>query len=390
MDDIYVKGKANLYSFKVGELDMNSNPYHRSLTLIELTILVISNICGIGLLSLPNAIASTTLFSDGWVILLGSGLVVVILGWISTKLITYFPQMSFYEYTSTLVSKSVANLFSIMAICIYSCVAAYEIRSISLVVNMYLMENVDFKIIAFCFLLVIAYGLCGSRIALVQLCIFGFYVVIGVLGLLILLNINNFDFYRLFPILKTAPMGYINGLKNVGFAFLGFDVVLYYNSLVSNPKKAPVYVVSGLILVAMVYTVTYLVCVCVFSQPVVSKLVYPVVELGKEVEIGDFLERFDAIFFVTWIIAIFSTTIIYLDMAVMLLTSITNKVKKTTLIFILLPIIYMISIFPNGQEEISRFGKMATMINFFFILIIPLILLIITLRKRKMNQRRTD
>jgi len=26
----------------------------------------------------------------------------------------------------------------------------------------------------------------------------------------------------------------------------------------------------------------------------------------------------------------------------------------------------MLSIFPNGQEEISRFGKMATMINFFF------------------------
>ncbi|MDA1644602.1 GerAB/ArcD/ProY family transporter [Bacillus paranthracis] len=95
MDDICVKGKANLYSFKVGEPKMNSNPYHRSLTLIELTILVISNICGIGLLSLSNAIASTTLFSDGWVILLVSGLVVVIWGWISTKLITYFPQMSF-------------------------------------------------------------------------------------------------------------------------------------------------------------------------------------------------------------------------------------------------------------------------------------------------------
>ncbi len=296
MDDICVKGKANLYSFKVGEPKMNSNPYHRSLTLIELTILVISNICGIGLLSLSNAIASTTLFPDGWVILLVSGLVVVIWGWISTKLITYFPQMSFYEYTSTLVSKYVAILFSIMAICIYFCVAAYEIRSISLVVNMYLMENVDFKFIAFCFLLIVAYGLCGSRIALVQLCSLGLYVVIGALGLSILLNINNIDLHHLFSIIKTSPMGYINGLKNAGFAFLGFDVVLYYNSLVSNSKKAPIYVVSGLTLVAMLYTITYLVCICVFSQPVVSKLAYSVVELGKGVDIGGFLERFDAIF----------------------------------------------------------------------------------------------
>lgn len=55
-----------------------------------------------------------------------------------------------------------------------------------------------------------------------------------------------------------------------------------------------------------------------------------------------------------------------------------------------LPIIYMLSIFLNGQEEISRFGKMATMINFLFVLIIPPILLIITLTKGMMNQRRTE
>ncbi|MGF9955285.1 endospore germination permease (plasmid) [Bacillus mycoides] len=362
---------------------MNSDPYRRSLTLIELATLVICNICGIGLLSLPNAIASTTLFSDGWVILLGSGLVVVILGWISTKLTTYFPQVSFYEYTSTLVSKPVAFLFSLMAICIYLSIAAYEIRSISVIVNMFLLENTDVKIIAFGFLLVIAYGLCGSRMALIQLCIFGLYIVIGALVLTFVLNINNIDLHHLFPILETPPKGYIYGFKNAGFAFLGFEAVLYYNSIVSNPKKAPVYVVSGLLLVVILYTITYLFCICVFSQGVVSELVYPVLELGKEVRVGGFLDRFDSFFFMTWIITIFSTTIIYLDMVVILLTSISKKRKKTTCIFMLLPIVYMLSIFPNGQKEINRFGNLATTVNFFYILIIPSILLLITVIKRK-------
>lgn len=65
MNNGHVKGKANLYSFKVGDLEMQSNLYHRSLTLIELATLVICNICGIGLLSLPHSIASGTLFADG-------------------------------------------------------------------------------------------------------------------------------------------------------------------------------------------------------------------------------------------------------------------------------------------------------------------------------------
>ncbi|EKS8360942.1 endospore germination permease [Bacillus cereus] len=386
----HVKGKANLYSFKVGDLEMQSNLYHRSLTLIELAALVICNICGIGLLSLPHSIASGTLFADGWVILFGSGFIVVILGWISTKLAAHFPKKSFYEYTSTLVSRPVAFLFSIIAICIYLCIAAYEIRSISVIVNLYLMENTDVKIIAFCFMLVLSYGLCGSRMALVQFCILGLYVVIVALIISFILNINNIDFTHLFPILKTPPMGYIRGLKNSGFAFLGFEVVLYYSFLVSNPKKAPVYVVSALLLIVMLYTITYLICICVFSQSVVQELVYPVVELGKEVEIGEFLERFDSFFFMTWIITIFSTTIIYLDMIVIVLTSVFKKTKKQTFVFFLMPIVYMISIFPNGQEEVNYFGNIATTANFFYILIIPPILLLITFVKKKKGQRRTN
>lgn len=59
------KEKLTYILFKVGDLKMRSNPYHRSLTSIELAILVICNICGIGLLSLPNTIANGTLFADG-------------------------------------------------------------------------------------------------------------------------------------------------------------------------------------------------------------------------------------------------------------------------------------------------------------------------------------
>nr|WP_255292947.1 GerAB/ArcD/ProY family transporter [Bacillus toyonensis] len=54
---------------------------------------------------------------------------------------------------------------------------------------------------------------------------------------------------------------------------------------------------SALLVVVMLYTITYLICICVFSQSVVQELVYPVVELGKELEIGEFLERFDAFFY---------------------------------------------------------------------------------------------
>lgn len=56
---------------------------------------------------------------------------------------------------------------------------------------MSLMENTDVKIINFWFLLVISYSLCGLRMALIQLCIWGLYIVIGALVITFVLNINN-------------------------------------------------------------------------------------------------------------------------------------------------------------------------------------------------------
>ncbi|EEL31238.1 hypothetical protein bcere0019_56030 [Bacillus cereus Rock3-28] len=79
-----------------------------------------------------------------------------------------------------------------------------------------------------------------------------------------------------------------------------------------------------------------------------------------------------------------------MDMMVIVLTSVFKKTKKQTFIFILMPLVYMISIFPNGQEAVSHFGNMATTVNFFYILIIPPILLLITFVKKKKSRRRTN
>nr|WP_255292946.1 MULTISPECIES: hypothetical protein [Bacillus cereus group] len=75
---------------------------------------------------------------------------------------------------------------------------------------------------------------------------------------------------------------------------------------------------------------------------------------------------------------------------VIVLTSVFKKTKKQTFVFILMPVVYMISIFPNGQKEISYFGNIATTANFFYILIIPPVLLLITFVKKKKSQRRMN
>ncbi|WP_100617977.1 GerAB/ArcD/ProY family transporter [Bacillus cereus] len=366
---------------------MSFNPNQmNNISNTELMLLVMSNIIGIGILSMPNMIANKTLFSDGWIVLLLAGFISAILGWICTKLSAQFPKHSFFEYTSTLISKPFAFILTLMAVCMYLCMAAYEARGISIVVNIYLMDDTPLEIIALVFLLVITYGLSISRIALLRLNIWFLLIVLVVLLFLITLNINIMKLENLFPIFVTAPNNYLKSMENTAFTFSGFEIVLFYTSLIQKPKQAPKYVFKGILLLTLIYILIYLVCVLVLSQPVIKDLTYPVIELGKGIQIrGGFLERFDALFFTTWVIKLFTTTIMYIDISLIAFCSIFKTISKKTFIFIFMPVIYCIAFIPSSMSELSKFGYKLSLFNLGYLILVPACLLILTFIKRYLN-----
>lgn len=58
----------------------------------ELAFAVSSTIIGTGALSMPRVIATQTLFSDGWIILLAGGIICAFFAWFVTKVAILFPK----------------------------------------------------------------------------------------------------------------------------------------------------------------------------------------------------------------------------------------------------------------------------------------------------------
>jgi spore germination protein len=113
----------------------------------------------------------------------------------------------------------------------------------------------------------------------------------------------------------------------------------------------------GMGITVFIYTITFLVSVGVFGNITTSNLIFPVIEISKELEIpGGFFERFDSIFFVIWIMAIFNTMCMALDSTVFALKSV-FPVKKVKLIFILSPTIFFMAVFPASYYEVEKFGS---------------------------------
>ncbi|PIE93516.1 endospore germination permease [Bacillus fungorum] len=357
----------------------------------ELGFAVSSTIIGIGALSMPRDIAMQTLFSDGWIILLVGGLICAFLGWFVTRVAILFPKQNFVQYTSEHLTKPVAYTISIILVLTFVALTAYEARKIAIISQTYLFSDTPIQLLSFFFLLVVVYGIAGSRAALLRLNVLFLPIVLIAIVLLSLLNINLMEINNLLPAFQTKVSQYAVGVKNSIFTFIGFEVAMFYAVMLNDTaKKAPMAVAKAVMVNVLSYILIYVTCISVFTYMTTRGLTYPTIELGKEIEIGGgFLERFDAIFFTTWIITIYNTTAMYYDVASLLFCAMFPKVKKHIFIFVSAPMIFVLNMLPGNLNTLSNYGTYLAWVDMGFVVLAPLLVFIVYKIKRRNGRNET-
>ncbi|MDM5187165.1 endospore germination permease [Bacillus sp. DX4.1] len=354
----------------------------------ELTFAVSSVIIGTGALSMPRVIAEKTLFTDGWLILFLGGVICAFVAWFIAKVAILFPQQTFFQYTGAYLSKPVAFIVTSIMVLTFAGITAYQARAISIISQTYLFGKTPIELLSFFYLLVVIYGVSGSRAALLRLNLLFLPIVVCAIFALSLLNINLMDSHNLMPFFQTKWSQYAIGMKESIFTFIGFEIVLFYSSLINQKDKIPLAAAKGVMITNLLYILMYLTCITVFSYTTTKSLTYPVIELGKEIEIGGgFLERFDAIFFTTWIVTIFTTTAMYYDIAVMSFCSMFPSIKKKTFIFVSAPIIYLLNVLPENVAKLTQYGVYLAWVDMACIILVPtLVLIIYKIKGSKKNE----
>ncbi|ASN07025.1 GerAB/ArcD/ProY family transporter [Virgibacillus necropolis] len=345
----------------------------------EIMIAVPSMVIGVGILTLPRDLAAATTASDGWIAIIGGGLFAVLVTWLLAKLAVGFPNQSFFTYTSTILSKPVAIVISFLFAVVWLGVTAFEVRRIADVSQHYLFSRTPVEVVSLAFLLVVVYAVSGSRAGLFRLNMMFLPLILLIALVVFIFSLGWFDPNRLLPMFETDLQGYLKGGHSGVVSYLGgFSIVLFYMGLVENPKKAPEMAAIGMCIPIVLYLMLFVLCIGVFGHMVTSNLIYPTIELAKGVEIpGGFFERFESVFFVIWIMAIFNTTAMALDIAVLALNSIFKNIKKVNVIFIVTPIVYLVSMLPQDVIEVSLFGSIISNTIFIYTLFIALVLFVI-------------
>jgi len=342
-------GVTEVRSFEYGDGEIDSK---------EMMFAISSMVIGAGVLTLPRLVADATESSDGWVSILIAGALAILLAWVGAKLASRFPKMNFFTYTGLIATKPVAMILTWIVFGYFLVFSAYITRGISLIAKQYLFDETPVEVIALTFMLIIIYAVAGSRVSLLRLNLLFFPIVLAFIILLLYFSAGLIELDNLKPIFVTNWSGIMKGARETIFSLLGFEIAMFYIFYMNRPQKAPKAVVIGMLLPVVLYVFVYLIVISVFSVEATIQVMFPTIELAKEIELpGEFFERLESLFFVIWIMTIFNTGSMAFDICIMQVNSIFKNTKKTTCIWVLSPLIYVVAMIPQDMIEFAILGE---------------------------------
>jgi len=192
--------------------------------------------------------------------------------------------------------------------------------------------------------------------------------------------------FRFREMLSNGIKPLITSLPVIFVAYLGFEILYFILPFLKTREKSLLYGMAGLILPIFVYTGLVFIAVGT-SGDTIALLVYPTIHLARRIGSAiSFIERFDIFFITFWILAVFTTLVIFIYMSVLSATRLLNLRNYKPFLFILLPVYYIIAIIPQNIAQIEFLGQFATYGGIFVVSSsIPLLVISIIRKKGGRN-----
>ncbi len=346
----------------------------------EIMLGTTSMVIGIGILTLPRLVATATQSSDGWMSIAIAGMLAIVLAWVAAKLASRFPKMSFITYTGLIVTKPVAMILSCVIFIYFFLFSAYVTRGIANIAKQYLFDDTPIEVIALVYILIVTYAVAGTRVGLLRLNMLFIPIVLIIIACLLAFSSNLVEPSNLKPFFVSSWSGILLGVKESIFSLLGFEVILFYISNMNRPQEAPKAVIIGMVIPVLLYLFVYLFVISVFSIEATREVIYPTIELAKEIVLpGEFFERFESLFFLIWIMTIFNTGSMAFDVCILAIGSLFKNVRKMIWIWIITPFVFIAAMMPQDLIDYTNLGEYISYLGLLIAGIMPISLLLIAI-----------
>ncbi len=352
----------------------------------QLTNIIAIFTIGTTILVTPAVVASKAKHDAWMVTLISIGLGILII-WLYTTIASFYPDKNIFEINEIILGK----WFGMISTIIITFIAFISVSQVTWFVGTFLTTQVlaDTPLYAvhIIYLAVVVYGVKLGLETLVRSAVIVFPMVIFLFILVIILvspqskyeNIQPFFEYGAKPII-SATILQMSTLCLPLIIFLSIPSA-WIGSLANYKKSFFIgYIIGGLI----IFT-TVLFCILVFGYKITSRVEFPTYLLARKINVLNFFQRLEPIIAGIWIVSIFYRTAFYTYTTLQGLSHIFGlKDHKSIVIpFGILALGLSIIAYPNKAYEYEWNSSTWVSLMLIASLLIPLILLIVGLLKKK-------
>lgn len=355
---------------------------------IQLGMILSVTMIGVGILSLPRALAEEV-GPDGWIVLLLGTMLTFIVGILMIRLAKKFPQKTLVEFSNTLLGKYIGTLFSI-GFCIYfTLFAAIVLRSCGEVSKEYLLLGTPIEVLMISILLVAAYLARGGIEPIGRMAQIIFPGVTIIATLIILPVIPEIDLTNMLPVLRTPVTQIIKAIPVVFFSFVGIEVVLLFSAFVIDRRNIEKNVCLNIGITSLMYMFILIVTISRFGIEETKHILWPSIELFKTVDLpGAFIENIEVFVISIWFVSVFMTLAVAYFCASLILSRVIKSKEQNYLVLPLLIPIYYVAMFPdNLAQAVDYTNQYSNYMGTFYMVLLPILLLVISLFKRKRGEK---
>lgn len=354
----------------------------KMLSITQFTFVIIQAQIGVGLLSLPYVVHKHA-GHDGWISTLIAGVGIFVLLLIMWLLGTRFPKDTIYEYTTKIVGKYIGIVISYLYILFFFIVAIYVvIITISVLKKWILTFTPPFVLILF----IVSTGVYLAKENMKVIARFFTFVCILIFFLIFFefCSYNNVNYRYLFPIGQAGVKNILLGSHDALISMMGFEFILVLFPYVKGkPNKILKAGTIAISFVSLLYSFFLITSYMSFSKAEIEIVPEPILYLLKSLSY-EVIERLDLVFLSIWVVPILTSLVTYLyltSFGISKLLKFKNHGKTT--IFTGLVIAIICTFLPHSEEFVMKFGTMLSFTSYVFIFVLPLILLIVSLIRKK-------
>lgn len=374
------------YLSKEGEKEMLENG---KIGVQQFMILVTLFTVGTSILLVPSLLV-TEAKQDAWI----AGILGVCVGllsvWLYNTLGNLFPNKTLVEYSEEILGKWIGKAISLLFFSFSFTLTALVLRNLGDFMTTQIMPETPIDSLHIIFLFIV---IMGTRLGLEVLAraaeiLFPWFIIFFLL--LVLFLFPEIKFENIQPILEEGIKPVLrSAIPFIEFPFLELVIFLMIFPYVKRTKEAKKAFLVGTTIGGIILIILTGLAILVIGVNLTSTEMYPTYLLATKINIGNFLQRIEAIVAVLWFITIYFklTICFYTSVLALAQTLKLNDYRPLTLPLGMILIVYSLVVSPNLVYNITITPKAmiphGLIVGFF----LPLFLLVVALFQKKRQSK---